>query len=235
MGDRCAVEGVGLIGWDPGSTVVVRQHRRGRFRAVTPMVVVEDGSDRTVLYVPRGTWFLAPADRTGRVTRSIADEAGTTRDRRRLHAALHIVPAGAGFSVMAMWRRSSDDFVGYYVNVQEPLRRTGIGFDSMDQTLDVLISPDRSHVVYKDEDELLDAAGHGFFSPAEVAEISASARAAVRMVVEGAPPFDEPWHLWLPDPAWPVPALPDDWADEPLSRSPWDPDVSRLAPGRGRP
>lgn len=215
--------------WPPGSLVVVRQHRHGRFRAVTPMVVAEDEPERTLLYVPRGTGFLAPADQSGRVTRSIRDEVGTTPDRWRDQAALHIVPERANFAVMARWRRSFDDFAGFYVNVQEPLRRTGIGFDAMDQTLDVLIDAGRTQVRVKDEDELRDAARHGFFSAEEVVEIRAAARTATRMVLDRVPPFDEPWHLWRPDPAWPTPALPDDWGAEPLSPSPW---ADQGIPGR---
>ena len=207
--------------WPPGSTVVVRQHRHGRFRAVTPMVLAEDRPDRTLLYVPHGTRFLAPGDRPGRVTRAIREEDGTTPDRWRDHAALHVVPDGAAFAVMVRWRRSFDDFAGFYVNMQEPLRRTTIGFDSMDQTLDVLVDPDRLQVRIKDEDELRDAARHGFFSAAEVAEILAAARSATRMVLDRVPPFDEPWHLWRPDPSWSAPTLPAGWGSEPLSPSPW--------------
>ncbi|MGH9229717.1 MAG: DUF402 domain-containing protein [Acidimicrobiales bacterium] len=200
---------------------MVRQYRYGRFRAVTPMVVVEDRLDRAVLYLPRGTRFLAPVDMSGRVTRSIRDEVGSAPDRWRDQAALHIIPDGAAFAVILRWRWSFDDFTGFYVNVQEPLRPTAIGFDSMDQTLDVLITPDLSEVRVKDEDELDGAADDGFFSAAEVAEIRATARTATEMVLDRVPPFNEAWHLWRPDPSWPPPQLPDDWASEPLSPSPW--------------
>jgi hypothetical protein len=204
-----------------GETVVIRQYRYGRFRAVTPMVVVEDLPERVVLFVPRGTPFLAPADASGRITRRIADEAGVAPDHRRDTGALHIVPAGAPFAVIAQWRDSFDDFAGYYVNVQEPLRRTSIGFDSMDQALDVLISADLGEVHHKDVDELHDAAAAGFFGTAEVAAIHRAAEQAVTMVVEGQSPFDEPWSDWRPDPSWAIPALPPDWADVPLTPSPW--------------
>jgi hypothetical protein len=207
--------------WPPGATVVIRQHRHGRFRAVTPLQVVEDRPDRRVLYVPRGTRFMAPADRRGRVTRSIRDEAGVVPDRWRDRAALHVVPEGAAFAVILRWRRSFDDFAGYYVNLQEPLRPTAIGFDSMDQTLDVLITPDRLRVRVKDEAELLEAAADGFFSTAEVASIREAADAATRLVAKREPPFDEPWHRWRPDPAWLPPELPAGWESVPLSPSPW--------------
>jgi len=185
------------------------------------MLVVEDRADRSVLYVPRGTRFLAPVDSSGRVTRSIRDEVGSRPDRWRDQAALHIVPRGAAFAVIARWQRSFDDFAGFYVNMQEPLRPTAIGFDSMDQTLDVLITPDLSAVHVKDEEELAEAARDGFFSAPEVAEIHATARTATEMVLARLPPFDEPWHLWRPDLSWPLPQLRDDWATEPLSPSPW--------------
>jgi predicted RNA-binding protein associated with RNAse of E/G family len=205
-----------------GDTVVVRQHRAGRFRAITPTVCVEDGADRTLLYVPHGTTFLAPADADGRVTRTVADEAGITPDRWRDHAALHIVPRGAPFAVMARWGTSFDDFTGYYVNIQEPLRPTAIGFDTMDQTLDVVVDPDRATFTSKDEDELADAAAAGFFGRAEVHAIGAAARRAVSMLSAGCPPFDEPWARWRPDPSWPVPHLPAGWASEPLVPGPWE-------------
>jgi Protein of unknown function (DUF402) len=204
-----------------GQVAVVRQHRRGRFRAVTPTLVVEDGPERTVLYVPRGTVFMAPADRFGHVTRHIADEAGLTPDHWRDRAALHIVPAGAAFSVMARWQDSFDEFSGYYVNLQEPLRRTAIGFDTMDQTLDVVVSADLANWRYKDEDELEGAAADGFFDAAEVIAIRRAAHAALDMLTQRRPPFDEPWASWRPDPSWGVPALPPTWESEPVTPSPW--------------
>lgn len=199
----------------------MRQYRHGRFRAVVPMTVVDDRADRTVLYVPRGTTFLAPADPSGRITRRILDEVGLAPDTWRDRAALHIVPAGAQFAVIAQWRESFDDFAGWYVNVQEPLRRSAVGFDAMDQALDVIISPDLTDVRYKDVDELDEAAAAGFFSEIEVDAIRAAADTAVGMVIERRPPFDEPWPDWRPDPAWVRPELPAGWADLPLSASPW--------------
>jgi hypothetical protein len=185
------------------------------------MIVVCDDAEHTVLFVPRDTIFLAPADRSGRVTRRIADEAGLTPDRWRDRGGLHIVPAGAAFSVMARWETSFEDFSGYYVNLQEPLRPTRIGFDTMDQTLDVVVSADLAHWTYKDEDELTDAAAHGFYSLDEVAAIRAAAQQAVDLLTGRRQPFDERWESWRPDPAWPLPTLPPRWQEEPVSPSPW--------------
>ena len=49
---------------------------------------------------------------------------------------------GAGHSIELMWEGRHEN-KGWYVHLQEPLRRTRIGFDTMDQMLDIVIGPDR--------------------------------------------------------------------------------------------
>jgi predicted RNA-binding protein associated with RNAse of E/G family len=45
-------------------------------------------------------------------------------------------------------------FEGWYINLAAPWRRTGIGFDTLDQILDVGVADDPSSWRWKDEDEL---------------------------------------------------------------------------------
>ena len=42
---------------------------------------------------------------------------------------------------------------GWYVNFQEPYRRTERGIETMDLALDIIAEPDRSSWRWKDEDE----------------------------------------------------------------------------------
>lgn len=42
------------------------------------------------------------------------------------------------------WDAASWAFRGWYVNLQEPLRRTAVGHDMRDQALDIVIAPDGS-------------------------------------------------------------------------------------------
>ena len=43
-------------------------------------------------------------------------------------------------AIHVMWD-NNHEFVGWYVNLQEPLRRTKIGFDFLDQELDIVVKP----------------------------------------------------------------------------------------------
>jgi NAD(P)H-flavin reductase len=47
-------------------------------------------------------------------------------------------------AVWVFWEGASRDLAGWYVNIQEPFRRTSIGFDTQDLELDIVIEPDGS-------------------------------------------------------------------------------------------
>ena len=54
--------------WNSGDVVVLRY--LGRIRAGKPAIVVEDSSERVLVYVPHGVrWFGAPAPAAGRTER----------------------------------------------------------------------------------------------------------------------------------------------------------------------
>ena len=50
---------------------------------------------------------------------------------------------GAGHSLELFYDGTTDAFVGWYVNVQEPLRRSRLGFDTDDLVLDIWIKAGR--------------------------------------------------------------------------------------------
>ena len=66
------------------------------------------------------------------------------------------IPAAA-HSVYVMWETGRTELRCWYVDLQEPLRRTTLGFDTMDHLLDIVISPDQSAWRWKDEDEFEEA------------------------------------------------------------------------------
>jgi len=98
----------------------------------------------------------------------------------------------------------------WYVNLQEPLRRTPVGFDALDLKLDVIVDLDGSWR-WKDEDELAEAIARGLLPERDRARLRAEGERAVRHIAEREPPFDRDWTTWRPDPAWPVPSLPEGW------------------------
>ena len=75
------------------------------------------------------------------------------------------------------------------------------------------MAPDLSSWAWKDEDELVWTEQVGLLAPAEAAAVRAEGERAVRAVEERDWPYRDGWERWTPDPAWPVPELPDDWLE----------------------
>ena len=72
---------------------------------------------------------------------------------------------GRAHSIYVFWREGA--FEHWYVNFEEPLRRTPVGFDTFDQKLDLIVMPDGTYR-WKDEDELEQAAALGLLDPEAV-------------------------------------------------------------------
>jgi predicted RNA-binding protein associated with RNAse of E/G family len=98
----------------------------------------------------------------------------------------------------------------WYVNLEDPLRRTALGFDTLDHELDVIVELDGSWR-WKDEDDLAESIRRGVIPAEEEPRLRADGERAVRRIVDREPPFDRDWSAWRPDPAWPVPVLPEGW------------------------
>ena len=197
--------------WSSSDHAVVRYLRDGRPAWVRPVTVVEDTDERSVLLLRAGTPTKRPATLDGEIIpRDIPYEHryglewrpgdGTWGENQTLL----LTPTGAAHSIWLFWTVDWD-FLGWYVNLQEPVRRTAIGFDTVDHVLDLWVEPDLTWR-WKDEDELEAAVRVGRFTPEEAAAIRAEGE---RVVVEF--PFPTGWEEWLPDPAWTVPPLPDGW------------------------
>jgi Protein of unknown function (DUF402) len=94
---------------------------------------------------------------------------------------------------------------GWYVNLEQPQRRTPLGFDYEDELLDIWVPFDGEPELL-DEDELEEAERHGFLTPERSAEIRAKAE---RLLEE--PPWPTGWEDWEPEPGWQLPELPPGW------------------------
>jgi hypothetical protein len=196
-----------------GDTVALREIWDGRVFEARPAIVVVDDPAGAMFYVPSVVSCLQPVGEDGVPLRFPARpwhlEPVEWHHRRVLSFAFPDTP----YAVLAAWDAQTDAFEGWYVNLQDPLRRTEIGFDTRDHVLDVLIPPDRSSWAWKDEDELAEALALGLFSEADAEGIQWAGERAVEHVLLGEPPFDEDWADWRPDPAWDVPELPPSVAD----------------------
>jgi predicted RNA-binding protein associated with RNAse of E/G family len=100
--------------------------------------------------------------------------------------------------------------LGWYVNLQRPMRRNPLGFDAMDLMLDVVAEPDLSWR-WKDRDEFEQILARGIFEADLGDQVIAEARSVIDDLEHRRPPFDGDWPTWRPDPAWDLPSLPDGW------------------------
>jgi len=176
------------------------------------MTVVADDERASQLFIRAGTPTLTRCDPEGvplprslpyteRFSRAWVLGGGTWSEPH----ALMLTPTGAASSIWAFWD-GQWSFEGFYVNLQEPLRRTRFGFDTTDHVLDVVVEPDLSWR-WKDEDELAEAIRLGRFTPEEAAAVRREGERVVAMLEARIWPFDLDWAHWRPDPAWPRPAL----------------------------
>ena len=69
-------------------------------------------------------------------------EVGKARELGRLDPGRLLAPVQRPSHLHHRFREDEGGrFSGYYVNFEEPYRRTGIGFDTNDHTLDILVTP----------------------------------------------------------------------------------------------
>jgi len=87
----------------------------------------------------------------------------------------------------------------WYVNFQQPLRRTPLGFDTMDEILDLVVSPDCRTWERKDVDEVELAFDMGFLSDSDAKRIEGNCRAVEESLARGDVPWDRSWGTWRPD------------------------------------
>ena len=194
--------------WSPGDPVVIRELWRGEVFAARPATVVEDQPDRTTLLVPAGVTCGVPVDRDGAELR-VPDRPWRLEVRERgPNDLLSFAWPDTSCAVLRWY--APDGMHAWYVNLQDPLRRTALGFDTTDHALDVIVALDGTWA-WKDEDELAEAVAHGLFTAADAERFRADGERAVARILDRQPPFDRDWSTWRPDPSWPAPTLPEGW------------------------
>ena len=118
-------------------------------------------------------------------------------------AALTFHTRGAWSSVNLGWK--GGEFVGWYVNFEQPYEETQYGLETMDLVLDLLIDPDGNPQV-KDKDDYAAAVERGILD--EHPDLEQEQARVLRELSARRGPFDPAWIAWHPDPAWPIPVLP---------------------------
>jgi hypothetical protein len=190
--------------WAEGEVVVQREVWRGSPWMGVSVLVVSDRPDLLATYLPEGAAFVFA---TGH---QLGQHPWQGRDAWKGHGILMLQRPGESYAVWHFWDGPERAFAGWYVNLQEPFRRTSIGFDTQDLELDIWI-PVGEEWSFKD-DELIDAhVAKGRFTAAEVTEIRALGAEVGALLDDGAQWWDTSWSGWVPEPGWAVPAPAEGW------------------------
>ena len=198
--------------FEPGETVVLRDVLHGAVWSARPATIVRDDHDAWVLYLPIGNrWFGPSASKEDRLPLKVPGASWTLRERRwtEVHVLSFAWP-DTGYAVLHFWDDGWTPRL-WYVNVEAPLRRTELGFDTLDHDLDIEIEPDRSSWRWKDEDVVAEGIRLGVYDERDATAFRRQAELGRSRVMEREPPFDRDWSEWRPDPAWSVPVLPPGW------------------------
>ncbi len=188
---------------------------KGKLWWACPAYVVQDTPALLAVYWPAGTPTRSPVKRP-----TVQDELNNRielKDRNWTdNDILSLNIPGTAHSIELMWKTGTHQVRCWYVHLQEPLRRTGIGFDTMDQILDIVFNPDRTDWYWKDEDEFSEAGVIGLYSPAKVAAIRAEGHKVIALVQSNASPFCDGWENWTSPLEWGIPAFPTGWEKIPI-------------------
>ncbi|MEV0537219.1 DUF402 domain-containing protein [Kitasatospora sp. NPDC050463] len=123
--------------------------------------------------------------------------------------------AGEWFSVHCFQDAVTKEPLRWYVNFEHPYRRRpGVGIDTLDLCLDLVIAPDLSTHRWKDQEEYAQARRLGVVDDYTHRQVERAHGRAITMLDDRSGPFAGGWPTWAPDTAWPLPEQPDD-ADDP--------------------
>src|SRR5665213_1041431 len=186
--------------FQPGENTDIREVFRGKVWTVRPVTVIEDTDENLVSYLAPRTLIDYPVDVEHGEKCFSMWLSGDWELRKKIFmppGMLRIAPHGEPFEVLATVR-SEGGVSSWYVNFQEPLRRTSQGFDTMDETIDLLVAPDFSSWQRRDDDELELATSMGVYDQADARRLRDNCASVERSLMTGTVPWNPGWHDWKP-------------------------------------
>jgi len=188
----------------PVESLLLRHVAHGRVLMALPSIVVERNERHLVTWIGPGTPIAYPNGRADDGSLLPFDQWRVDLRSWVGPGRLELTPMGRQHSIRLM-RRADGSLRGWYVNLQAALAESPLGFDTTDWQLDLWI-PAGGEAEWKDEDDLERALELGIMT----ADEGRLAREEAHRVLEEWP-FPTGWEDWSPDPAWPLPILPDGW------------------------
>lgn len=199
--------------WRPGTHIVLREVMHQRVWTVRPVIVVSDEPGLIVLYMMPGTIYKHPR----RLDRDEVPLLLENTSWRLIDVAwtgggaLYLSRPGEHYTVMAFWKDDQTTLNCWYVNLQTPFCRTPLGFDYLDQELDVVVSPDLSEWHWKDEEKFDGLVEKRLIPEDRAAYLWNLGEQVIVTRYDDGSLFRLGWDRWPPPSAWRVPTIPDNW------------------------
>jgi hypothetical protein len=176
--------------WSEGDVVVRREVLNdGTCWLESPVRVVRDTPELLAAYTWEGAPFTFPA--------APFVHPWLGRPGWEGHGTLMLARPGDAYGVYVFWTGPRRDFDCWYVNFQEPLRRTSRGFDTQDLELDLIVHPDGRWEL-KDDDMLDVRVAEGRFTQDQADATREEARRLIAELEAGRRWWDDCWAGWSP-------------------------------------
>ena len=201
------------MAWQHGDVIVHREVWRGTPWLASPVVVVEDGPGLLATYIPEEMPLAFPPSADGR------PHPWAGKERWTGHGVLVLRRPGEAYSVWHFWDGPERRFAGWYLNLEEPFRRTAVGYDTQDLELDLWL-PAGGEWRFKDEEQLEERVREGRYTEAQVAAVRRIGGELGAMLDRGERWWDERWASFAPEPGWRAPAFPEGWETTPPTEPP---------------
>jgi hypothetical protein len=185
--------------WSEGDRIVLREVLNdGRCWLETEVRVVRDDEELIALYLPGGSPFTFPP---GEWPTPTGLHPWHGRRGWEGHGVLMLQRPGEAYAVWVFWDGAERSFAGWYVNFEEPLRRTARGFDTQDLELDIWW-PSGGEWEWKDDETLEQRVAEGRYTEEQVAAVRLEGWRVAAMIDAGEHWWNESWAAWAPPPGW---------------------------------
>jgi hypothetical protein len=194
-----------LATWHPGQVIVRREVLNdGRVWQEVPVIVVDDTPELLATYIAEGAPLRFPSGKW-----PTADGLHPWHGKRRWHGhgVLMLQRPSDAHAIWVFWSGAKRDFRGWYINLQQPFRRTAIGYDTQDLELDIWVPVDGPWE-FKDDEVLEQLVLEGRYTPEQVAATRAEAERIADELNARRRWWSDEWAEWRPDPDWPTPDFP---------------------------
>jgi hypothetical protein len=191
--------------WTNGDVVLRREVLNdGRPWLEVPVIVVQDDDELLATYIAEGAPFRFPP---GPFPTGNGLHPWHGKQRWHGHGVLMLQRPGEAHAVWVFWAGPERTFRGWYINLQEPFRRTDHGYDTQDLELDIWVPTDRPWE-WKDAEMMELRIAEGRYTADQVETTWVEGRRVAAELDAGRRWWAESWATWQPDPAWPTPELP---------------------------